>query len=655
MKGFRYYLFVCMILFCVTATAGKKMAAGNPISWNLLGSLPAHTMPNQSYAFTYQITSNLPFTMPTPLYVSSSSLGNEFIVANACDGRRLAPRASCTMDVIFVPKTRGIKIFRAALEYGKNKGFFPALTTTVNDSNSPLQAIVSVHFPKSILSNTTYYISFTFTNTGGSQITNLHIAPSGNNTPGFTQVSNTCSNTLNIGTACTITGSFTTAAPSGFVTEGLVYSSSGGSGIINTATVVNNSTGAQVRRFTLINNSNQIVSFGLNGGAIPNSPACSSDSNCPLGTHCRTSTALCYFSNPVPINGQYSLAANGGSNTISITNYSDLPYVWSGGIAGRTGCPASGTCETADCGSNGANIGCPVGQGFSNPATLAEMTLQATTTDTYDVTAINGVNIGLSMGPTNNVPASTQPYFCGNPGGTVANNIQMGNCSWSSLSSLAPASSASSYVYVNDTTNTSCSATSDCSGSPGTVCGLSFKSNTLTKKCGILLGFLNANQACSFANTNFTYPNNGSNPGDPFFNCDSQISSSGSGGNPVPASLTSYAELAMYACKTPNAAQSTLNSCYKSYGTTVNDCCGCVDWWTVAGVNVPQSATQSCNGNLNQFWTHTVEPTISWLKKACPTMYTYQYDDASSKFTCNNLTTSVQNTVNYTITFYTIS
>ena len=339
------------------------------------------------------------------------------------------------------------------------------------------------------------------------------------------------------------------------------------------------------------------------------------------------------------------MAANGGTDTVTITDYSTLPAIWSGGIAGRTGCAGTGACQTADCGSNGANNSCPVGQGFSNPATLAELTLERNIVDTYDITAINGVNIGLSMGPTNNTPVSTAAYYCGNPGSNVANNGLMGNCNWN-LATFAPAP-VSTYTYVTDTTGVTCSSTTpDCTGNPGTVCGISFNAsaNTLTKKCGMQLGFLNANQICSFANTNFTYPNNGKNPGDAFFNCDSQLPT-------PPATLGPYSDLGMYACATPNAAQSTLNSCYKNYGGTVTDCCGCVDWWNVAGVNVPQSATQSCGSNISTFWTSTVQPTISWLKKACPTMYTYQYDDASSKFTCDNLATSAQNTVNYTITY----
>lgn len=38
------------------------------------------------------------------------------------------------------------------------------------------------------------------------------------------------------------------------------------------------------------------------------------------------------------------------------------------------------------------------------------------------------------------------------------------------------------------------------------------------------------------------------------------------------------------------------------------------------------------------------------MKKACPTAYTYPYDDMSSTFTCKNVIDGV-NSVNYEITF----
>ena len=43
-------------------------------------------------------------------------------------------------------------------------------------------------------------------------------------------------------------------------------------------------------------------------------------------------------------------------------------------------------------------------------------------------------------------------------------------------------------------------------------------------------------------------------------------------------------------------------------------------------------------------------PTLTWLKKACPTAYTYPFDDMSSTFICKNIKNG-KNTVNYEIVF----
>jgi hypothetical protein len=48
-----------------------------------------------------------------------------------------------------------------------------------------------------------------------------------------------------------------------------------------------------------------------------------------------------------------------------------------------------------------------------------------------------------------------------------------------------------------------------------------------------------------------------------------------------------------------------------------------------------------------------VLPTIAWLKKSCPTCYTYPFDDMSSTFQCTNHKTSATgtNSIPYVITF----
>ena len=52
-------------------------------------------------------------------------------------------------------------------------------------------------------------------------------------------------------------------------------------------------------------------------------------------------------------------------------------------------------------------------------------------------------------------------------------------------------------------------------------------------------------------------------------------------------------------------------------------------------------------------WTAYVLPTLAWLKRACPTCYTYPFDDMSSTFQCSNQAASPSgtNSVPYAIIF----
>jgi hypothetical protein len=50
---------------------------------------------------------------------------------------------------------------------------------------------------------------------------------------------------------------------------------------------------------------------------------------------------------------------------------------------------------------------------------------------------------------------------------------------------------------------------------------------------------------------------------------------------------------------------------------------------------VPTGADATC-GNTNSLWTTDVLPIISWIKEACPTCYSFPYDDPTSTFTCSN-------------------
>jgi hypothetical protein len=92
-------------------------------------------------------------------------------------------------------------------------------------------------------------------------------------------------------------------------------------------------------------------------------------------------------------------------------------------------------------------------------------------------------------------------------------------------------------------------------------------------------------------------------------------------------------------------------SCYDP--TAANSCCGCPNWpesYKPFGGN-PGVANRCYS--TNQQWISIAFPWLSYVKDACPTMYSYQYDDVASTFTCSSVRTDPPeiNAANYTITF----
>ncbi|HTK95000.1 MAG TPA: thaumatin family protein, partial [Terriglobales bacterium] len=77
-----------------------------------------------------------------------------------------------------------------------------------------------------------------------------------------------------------------------------------------------------------------------------------------------------------------------------------------------------------------------------------------------------------------------------------------------------------------------------------------------------------------------------------------------------------------------------------------NTCCGCAAWpWPTNDV-----ACQNDNPAFEMFYF----PKIEFLKMACPTAYTYQYDDETSTFHCLSKFDQSKgqgNALSYTITF----
>ncbi|MEO8402469.1 MAG: thaumatin family protein [Gammaproteobacteria bacterium] len=400
------------------------------------------------------------------------------------------------------------------------------------------------------------------------------------------------------------------------------------------------------RVLTFVNQCSFPVWFGFAGGSAQNrndvngqGKACKSNADCVAGAACnnkqcqRSTTCLsvsdcfngstcvatgnisqCFWVNPQPSNGNYQLAANGGTNSVTLPAYNNgvaSNIVWSGAVAGRTACTSAG-CETATCNDSPQGAGsCKPSRGFDQPATQAEFTFNNTLVDFYDVEVINGMNLPVAMSPTTPSPNSSNPYNCGSPG-AVKPLTNTGACAWQ----FTPPSN--DYVWVQSG-GIACSSDSGCK-SPA-KCGLSLNpghDQLLQKTCGTFMGFWTADQVCGYS------PSYGTP-----FNCAA----------PLPTPQQNYNFSQLYAC-------SPIGSCYQQNAST--DCCGCVDWWKV-GVNVP-SSTQQCVSS-NPTWNTAVQPGLQWIKQSCPTVYTYPYDDMSSTFTCMQQNGGTVNSANYTIIF----
>lgn len=136
---------------------------------------------------------------------------------------------------------------------------------------------------------------------------------------------------------------------------------------------------------------------------------CSSDSECFPGATCiapqYSTIKRCFWINPTPQGGNYKVPQSGTVEFHIPINPSDTYGIeWSGAMTVRAGCPDNpqdGLCDVADCrGFNPTNsFDCIPTQGFTQPATQAEIAVQIHAADYYDVEIINGVSVPLQMDP----------------------------------------------------------------------------------------------------------------------------------------------------------------------------------------------------------------------------------------------------------------
>eukprot|EP01090_Pellita_catalonica_P004287 TRINITY_DN14113_c0_g1_i1.p1 TRINITY_DN14113_c0_g1~~TRINITY_DN14113_c0_g1_i1.p1 ORF type:complete len:374 (+),score=19.98 TRINITY_DN14113_c0_g1_i1:3-1124(+) len=346
------------------------------------------------------------------------------------------------------------------------------------------------------------------------------------------------------------------------------------------------------RALVVQNNCSESVWIGYTGGYTQD---CAGGS-CPTGQYCDTARHPpgCFWS--LPINAQNSKLLSAHSVSILLTAPAAGNVKWSGNIFAKTSCDSSGkSCAT----------------GESGPVSLAEFTFIVDGVDTYDISLINGVNVPISMEPSPHQilpPPSSNPYFCGNPGGVIAHNNSLVGCSWK-FDTQINGLDLSTYLTMVSSGGVLCSKNSECAG--GKVCGIALPKKM--RSCGEKLGYWTADELC--AGTEFEYP----------VAC----------GKAVPGQGT-QAEL--YGCSGANA-----QSCYQA--SSGESCCGCPHW-KFNGKILPEGI--SCH-HTNDAWEKIALPFAHYVKQACPSGYSFPFDDATSTFQC--MTTSKPNTCSYTITF----
>jgi len=546
-------------------------------------------------------------------------------VTGTCVAGTLAAGSSCTVICNFeafqpVDSSTVTSLISSTFTYA---GGTTTLLATSAPTSRNVVAGALVPFPTATKNTLSYPFTITFTNTGTSPVlggtTNpvLTISPgpqtvltNPTNTPATspTPSANCSAGSLPAGQSCSVSGTYTPTVASTTFTFNAFWSYDGGT--VSQPQVTSTNTFA--RKFTIKNYCSKDVWFSFNGAPVRK--GCSDKHPCDKGSVCNKEAdggkGVCYWANPIPSKGGLHLGPMTELNPTSVeVLVPDLDKknatIWSGSIAGRTGCKGS-NCETADCNSNGGDKACPPGNPFTLPATTAEFTLNRTTEDKYSIQASHGVNLSLSIGPTNpdkTTPAynGNNPYYCATPGSADASRI-FKSCSWMLKPPAYPnASSAVNYVWVAPGKGGVCSANA-CPGNE--VCGLSFSGGKFAKVCGIQKGYWTASQACLLHAVDASA----------YFDCKTAMTQQPAG-----------------------EALQALNACTNGTAQT------------------PADQAQACAGAGNK----EMAAMVQWIKSACPSASVFNGDTANS-FACktnepetkeNAKSETKMNVTEYTIAF----
>jgi hypothetical protein len=124
------------IIGILTLSANPLFAADktvDPISWSIVsGSIPTQTYTGKTYQTSFKLTSNLPFTMPTPLAITKTTSNAAYNIVDNCNGVMLHANASCTIDITFTPQAGGSNSAGITVAYGSTVIRLPVQATTTS-------------------------------------------------------------------------------------------------------------------------------------------------------------------------------------------------------------------------------------------------------------------------------------------------------------------------------------------------------------------------------------------------------------------------------------------------------------------------------------------------------------------------------------------
>jgi hypothetical protein len=350
---------------------------------------------------------------------------------------------------------------------------------------------------------------------------------------------------------------------------------------------------------------------------------------CPKGTICNTNknpnkpseTLGCYFSLPFPASkvkldpGQFFCLAFDFPSVITNVFMPDntvihLDVQWSGAIYASTNCDDDLMCQTGICKecTETECHECPSYRGPVGPVAQAELTLSGVWKDYYDTTLIHGANLPLVTKPMTYQPNfwpdqyQKPAYHCGSPGSPYTVGDSPG-ASWDfkRVASQSDKQLARPLVFGGSKTpcvwGGACPAGEQCGVSMGLTERNQPRADVGNSVCGKPAGIWSRSELCGWTEA------------EEYEDCTTKpFSDAGT-------------IMQLYKCSGPHA-----ESCFQRVADST--CCGCTVWPDF----IPTHG-EECHWH-NPRWEQVVMPHLEQIKRACPTCYTYPYDDSTALYTC---------------------